>query len=207
MYFINVCLGVSVCLAICYQVQAATEAKVTEKVYFDITIDGKDIGRMVIGLFGKTAPKTVKNFYTLATIGHEGSSYKGTEFHRVIKEFMIQAGDITARDGSGAISIYGYQFPDENFKIRHSGPGFLSMANAGKDTNGSQFFITTVATPWLDGRHTVFGKVLEGMDIVHKIENTKTDSSDHPTVKILIKESGKLPADKEMMVPVEEMTE
>jgi len=167
----------------------AGELTVTQKVFFDIAIDGTDVGRIVIGLFGETAPKTVKNFATLASGTHE-HGYQGTTFHRVIKDFMIQGGDTTAHDGSGSESIYGGFFDDENFTLHHDGPGFVSMANKGKNTNGSQFFITTVQTSWLDGKHTVFGKVVEGMDVVHKIENLATNALDHLVSNCLIVKSG-----------------
>uniref|UniRef100_T1J488 Peptidyl-prolyl cis-trans isomerase n=1 Tax=Strigamia maritima TaxID=126957 RepID=T1J488_STRMM len=173
----------------------SSSADVTDKIFFDVDIDGEDAGRIVIGLFGDIAPKTVKNFVTLATTGHDGNTYKGTAFHRVIKDFMIQGGDLAARDGSGSISIYGPKFDDENFKINHWKAGLISMANAGKNTNGCQFFITTTTTSWLNGRHTVFGSVIDGMDVVRKIEDLQVDSDDHPKKSVIIKESGSLPMD------------
>ncbi|WMV33395.1 hypothetical protein MTR67_026780 [Solanum verrucosum] len=151
----------------------------------------KDVfGRIVMGLFGKTVPKTAGEKGT----GKAGKPlhYKGSSFHRIIPSFMILGGDFTRGDGRGGESIYGESFPDENFDLKHTEPGILSMANAGPDTNGSQFFITTVATSWLDKHHVVFGKVLSGMDVVHKME-AEGRQSGTPKSKVRISNSGELP--------------
>ncbi|KAK7341375.1 hypothetical protein VNO80_24303 [Phaseolus coccineus] len=173
--------------------------EITHRVFLDIDIDKQRLGRIVIGLYGQVVPKTVENFIALCTGRKEKSEnglklhYKGTPFHRIVSGFVIQGGDIVHHDGKGSESIYGGTFPDENFKIKHSHAGVVSMANSGPDSNGSQFFVTTVKASWLDGEHVVFGKVVEGMDIVYAIEGGAGTYSGKPRKKVVIADSGEIP--------------
>lgn len=167
------------------------------QVFFDITIGGVPAGRIVMELRADVAPKTAENFRALCT-GEKGMAttnqslhFKGSSFHRIIPGFMCQGGDFTRGNGTGGESIYGTKFADENFILKHDGPGLLSMANAGPNTNGSQFFLTTDSTPWLDGKHVVFGRVIEGMDVVSTMQRVGS-SSGQPSKPVVIDDCGEL---------------
>ncbi|CAL1710547.1 unnamed protein product [Somion occarium] len=181
---------------IAYLLQAETHHwRISEPdVYFDLTVDGVPAGRIVFRLFDSVVPRTARNFRELAT-GQHGFGYLHTIFHRVSPDFMIQGGEIPARgDGSGGKSIYGPTFADENFRLNHDRPGLLSMANRGPNTNSSQFFITTTAAPWCDRKNVVFGEVIEGMDLVLRIQGY---TSDHilrrPSADIVVTRCGIIP--------------
>lgn len=180
----------------------AGETTVTQKMYMDISVGGAPLGRVVIGLFGETAPKTVANIAALAS-GVFGYGYANSSIHRVIKDFVIQGGDITNGDGTGFKSIYGGEFEDENFILQHYGPGWVNMANKGPDSNGSQWAILMTKADWLNGKHCVFGKVLEGMDILHKIENLPTGAADRPLSNVVVTKSGIIKVDCPFDVPKE----
>ncbi|KAL9660700.1 hypothetical protein QQ045_025517 [Rhodiola kirilowii] len=173
---------------------------VNPRCYMDISIGGELEGRIVVELYSDVVPKTAENFRALCTgekgIGpHTGVPlhYKGSCFHHVIKGFMLQGGDISARNGTGGESIYGLKFDDENFELKHERKGMLSMANSGPNTNGSQFFITTTRTSHLDGKHVVFGKVIKGIGIIRSIEHVPLGEGDCPAVDVIIADCGEIP--------------
>lgn len=177
---------------------AALKVRSCPQVYFDVTLgegdDVEEIGRIVMRLRFDATPKTCENFRALCT-GEKGFGYAESIFHRVIPGFMCQGGDFTNHNGTGGKSIYGEKFEDENFKLKHTGAGVLSMANAGPGTNGSQFFLCTAQTAWLDGKHVVFGKVISGMDVVKAVEAVGSQGGE-TSKKVAVKASGMLSADE-----------
>ncbi|KAF1996691.1 hypothetical protein P154DRAFT_525387 [Amniculicola lignicola CBS 123094] len=175
----------------------AESAEPNPIVFFDITLGGEPLGRIKMELFSNITPKTAENFRTFCNGDMKNAQgkpigYKGSKFHRVIKDFMLQGGDFINGNGTGSKTMFGTdKFADENFIIKLDGPGLLAMANSGPNTNGCQFFITTVATPHLNGKHVVFGKVVEGMDVVSKIEKTRT-ISDKPVQEVIVSQCGEM---------------
>ncbi|XP_054258336.1 peptidyl-prolyl cis-trans isomerase-like isoform X1 [Macrosteles quadrilineatus] len=161
------------------------------KVFFDITVDGEKFGKVFIELRSDVVPKTAENFRALCT-GEKGFGYKGSKFHRVIPNFMCQGGDFELGTGVGGKSIYGTIFDDENFILKHTEAGVVSMANRGRNTNSCQFFITYVPTPWLDGKHVVFGKVVEGFETIKKLEQYGQIPEGKPSAKLIIQDCGEL---------------
>ena len=166
-------------------------------VFFDVTIGGVEAGRVKMELFADVCPRTAENFRQFCTGEHkkglEPQGYKGAEFHRVIKDFMIQGGDFLKGNGTGCVSIYGSKFADENFVGRHTGPGLLSMANSGPNSNGCQFFITCAKTEWLDHKHVVFGRVLgDGLLVVRKLEHVACGANNKPKLSCKIAQCGEM---------------
>ncbi|KAM7536992.1 hypothetical protein Aperf_G00000068465 [Anoplocephala perfoliata] len=182
-------------LCLLIAIDAKKDPLVTDKVYFDITIGGRPEGRIVIGLFGEVVPKTVANFKAFAE-GYEKNGtiygYAGTIFYSVLSKVLIEGGDVTNGDGTGGFSIYGDKFDDENFELKHDDKGHVSMASKAINSNKSQFLITLTKTPWLDGCEVLFGKVIEGMDVVEKIGRVETGFRSRPLVEVKIASSGVL---------------
>eukprot|EP00933_Yihiella_yeosuensis_P083074 TRINITY_DN97172_c0_g1_i1.p1 TRINITY_DN97172_c0_g1~~TRINITY_DN97172_c0_g1_i1.p1 ORF type:complete len:178 (-),score=25.25 TRINITY_DN97172_c0_g1_i1:66-599(-) len=174
----------------------STAAQALKNVFFKINVGGKPLGVVEFKLFDEVVPKTARNFRELCkgskVINGKPLHYKNSTFHRVIPQFMIQGGDFTNHNGTGGISIYGSKFPDENFALKHDRPFLLSMANAGPGTNGSQFFVTTVPTPWLDGKHVVFGEVVSGEAVISAVEKLQCGRNDAPVQKVEITDCGEV---------------
>ena len=178
--------------------RAAATPETTASVFMDVAIGGEPAGRLTFNLYGNVAPKTCDNFRALCTgekgVGVSGKPlhFKNSIFHRIIPQFMCQGGDFTDGRGTGGESIYGTRFEDESFALAHTAPGMLSMANSGPNSNGSQFFITTAPAPWLDGKHVVFGRVIDGMLTVRKMEAVPVGANSKPTLPVLITECGEM---------------
>ncbi|EDW04846.1 peptidyl-prolyl cis-trans isomerase, rhodopsin-specific isozyme [Drosophila grimshawi] len=190
-------IGFVLILSAVVAIANALSFTVTSRIYMDVKQKKQPLGRITFGLFGKIAPKAVANFRHICLRGINGTSYVGAPFHRIVDRFLVQGGDIIGGDGTGSISIYGDYFEDEEkgLSIEHNRPGYLGMANRGPNTNGCQFYVTTVGAKWLDGKHTVFGKVMDGMDTVYAIEDVKTDTDDFPIDPVLITNCGELPTE------------
>lgn len=170
--------------------EPSAKRKAKPRCFLDIKIGGEKAGRIVVELESDIVPRTAENFRVLCT-GEKGMGYKGCPFHRIVPQFMCQGGDFTNRNGTGGRSIYGNKFDDEGFDLKHRGTGVLSMANSGPNTNGSQFFICLDKTEWLNGKHVVFGRVVEGMDVVHKMEKCGTQSG-KTSREVMIQDCGEL---------------
>lgn len=181
-------LGVLLFLIVAVWASVPADPPVTDIVTFDIKQSDKLSGQLKLGMFGTVAPVTVENFVCLAS-GTKGYGFQNSTFHRIIKDFMIQGGDFENHDGTGGYSIYGETFPDETFELKHDRPGRVSMANRGPNTGGSQFFITTGLASWLDGRHVVFGQLLEGQEFLEQIQSVATNAKDKPLEDIVIVET------------------